>query len=45
MTLEEMTNRELLNLYVREFVKAQDVAYIIEIREELLSRMGGKEGA
>lgn len=45
MTLEELSNYEILIL-LENTVKLGDFDYVLEIREEIFSRMeGGNEGA
>jgi hypothetical protein len=44
LTIEELTNKALLTLYIQSILAKEDLHYIRELREEILDRMGGDEG-
>lgn len=41
MTIEELTNEEILDLYVHSILSSDDI-YSGELLEEILDRMGGE---
>jgi hypothetical protein len=42
MTMEELSNMELLALYVASVLNHDDFGYILELRTEIIDRMGGE---
>jgi DNA-binding phage protein len=44
MTMEELSNKEILSIYLDAILQQDDYVYILELREEILDRMGGNKG-